>query len=129
MEEVLLKFKRILKTNNFVSLLDYLQKYKMRSDNEIIIYILPNSEDRIVYVKDEGDKLVDTRFKIPKWITTNIMKILREREKDSKMRRLDHEKDHNVRDLRREVVGMKKDMKSIRKDIHILCEMVKMIKK
>ena len=53
MEEVLLKFNKLLKGNNFASLLDYLQKYKTGSEDEIIIYILPNSEKKKVYVKDE----------------------------------------------------------------------------
>ena len=128
MEEVLLKFKKLFKSKDYVSLLEHLQKYRASSEKDIIIYILPNTEDRRVYMKNEGDKLVETKFKAPKWIAVNVMKILKEREKEHKMRRLDHEKDHNVRDLKREVVGMKKDMKSIRKDINILCEMVKMIK-
>ena len=48
---------------------------------------------------------------------------------ESRVKKMDHEKDNSVRDLRRDVVGMKKDIKSVMKDIHVLCEMVKIIKK
>ena len=82
-----------------------------------------------MFVKDKGDNLVETKFCIPKWISENVIKILRQKEMESRVKKMDHEKDNTVRDLRRDVVGMKKDMKSIKKDIHVLCEMVKIIKK
>ena len=82
-----------------------------------------------MFVKDKGDKLVETKFCIPKWVSENVMKILRQKEMESRVKKMDHEKDNSVRDLRRDVVGMKKDIKSVMKDIHVLCEMVKMFKK
>ena len=94
-----------------------------------MIYILPNAEHNKVFVKDKIDKLVETKFEMPKWVTANVIKILRENELKNQVKKIDHEKDNTVRDLRRDVVGMKKDMKSIRKNIQVLCEMVKMIKK
>jgi hypothetical protein len=63
-----------------------------------------------VFVKDKGDKLVETKLCIPKWVNENVMRILRQREMESWMKKMDHEKDNSVRDLGRDVVGMKKEM-------------------
>ena len=115
----------------FCSLIHKLQGYSKDTDklHNVEIYILPNAEHNKVFVKDKGDKLVETKFRIPMWVNTNVIKILKQKEMESRMKKMDHEKDNTVRDLMRDVVGMKKDMKSIKKDIHVLCEMVKMIKK
>ena len=90
---------------------------------------MPNAEHNKVFVKDKGDKLVETKFCIPKWINANVIKILRQKEMESRVKKMGCEKDNTARDLSRDVVGMKKDMEMIRKDIHVLCEMVKIIKK
>merc|ERR1711892_243118 len=130
-EGVLLKFGKVFKSSDFASLICNLQRYNKDADphHEVVIYILPNAEHNKVFVKDKSDKLIETKFKMPKWVTANVIKILRENELKNQVKKIDHEKDNTVRDLRRDVVGMKKDMKSIRKNIQVLCEMVKMIKK
>ena len=97
--------------------------------NDVAIYIFPNAEHSKVFVKDYSDNLVETKFHMPKWVLTNVMKRMKQNEMESSQKKMNHDKDNTVRDLRKDVVGIKKDMKAIKKDIHLLCELVKMIKK
>ena len=66
-----------------------------------------------MFVKDIDDKRVETKFCIPKWISENVIKILRQKDMKSRVKKMDHEKDNTVRDLRRGVVGNTLDNNTI----------------
>ena len=131
MEQIFTKFKGCTFLKKHTSVLEYLSEIQGSTEKHlpIIIYIYPNQPGGQVFLKNSSGHLIKTKFRLPKWILVNVLFILKEREANLTNAKTNHDKESDINRLRKEMMVSKRDLKAMRKDILVLTELVKMIRK
>ena len=88
------------------------------------IYIYPNNKG-IVFIKSKSGDMIETKYNLPPWVIKNILKTLKEKELENLTKEKETDNEKGLRGIRREVVSVKKDIKSIQRDLQIVCEFIK----
>ena len=86
----------------------------------VSIYFFPNSSNDHVFVETINGSMIQTKFTLPKWISENTLKILKNKPVQFGAKNKTLSATDDMIELKKELNVMKKDVNSIRKSLEAI---------